>query len=355
MAGLLYAGTPGGLFAIRTDGSKALEALRGQVVNHLAVAHPVPGRQPGAAAVLACACPQLQLSGLHRMLGDMPGLQPEQQQPGLHLLEIAGEEDGAPASVVLSRLAWEGDARSCAAAPPPGGSGPPLLAVGSEPADVHVSTDGGACWTGADGFAAMPSRGTWSFPPPPHQPHCLSIELLPAPAPEEDPAGGGGGGGEWELVAGVEVGGVMRSGDGGASYSELNNGLHPDVHSCRVDPHDRSHWLAVTGRGLYATRNAGASWSEHAGVWEGRYTVGLAWNPERRGEVMVTAGDRPPALGVHVYLSQDGGERFEDVTEAAFLTKEAKGSRTPVPFFWRGQALLGADSAAGQSPSSVMH
>ena len=30
-----------------------------------------------------------------------------------------------------------------------------------------------------------------------------------------------------------------------------------DVHSCRIDPFDPRHWLAVTGRGLYATRDAG--------------------------------------------------------------------------------------------------
>jgi hypothetical protein len=197
----------------------------------------------------------------------------------------------------------------------------------------------------------------------------------------------------------------MRSRDGGASWQELNEGLYPggragragasvlssgivpcscvsprprrnqplagvgrqqagactlnprlprlgaDIHSCRINPHDPSHWLAVTGRGLYVTRDAGASQlrclgaccttrrpSPHLcapahrgaarppslslrprrcpprrpagaswrpqGSWSGLYTVGLAWNPARAGEVIITAGDRPPAIGVHAFLSQ---------------------------------------------------
>ena len=37
-----------------------------------------------------------------------------------------------------------------------------------------------------------------------------------------------------------------------------------------------------------------------------------------QGEVLLAAGDRPPAIGVHVYHSTDGGEHWQDITDAAF-------------------------------------
>jgi hypothetical protein len=189
-----------------------------------------------------------------------------------------------------------------------------------------------------------------------------------------------------QLVAGIEVGGVLVGGGGAGSdsFEEHNQGLYADVHSCRIDPHNPQHWLAVTGRGLYASDDAGSTWRAQ-GSWKGRYTIGLAFNPLRQGEVLVAAGDRPPAVGVHVYHSADGGESFQDITDAAFSgdTTEAKGSRTPVPYFANGQALLGTATghllasdyaerrtwravcrlphpilcmcAPRQSPSSVMH
>jgi hypothetical protein len=60
-----------------------------------------------------------------------------------------------------------------------------------------------------------------------------------------------------QIVAGIEVGGVLvssssgdaasGSGSGSGNWEERNEGLYPDVHSCRIDPHSPSHWLAVTG------------------------------------------------------------------------------------------------------------
>lgn len=137
------------------------------------------------------------------------------------------------------------------------------------------------------------------------------------------------------------------------------------------------------GRGLYASGDAGASWAAAApGMWKGRYTVGLAFNPQRRGEVLVAAGDRPPGVGVHMYRSTDGGSSWSDITGSVFggacgevsgdggcparcrapagaaprssprsldvphapLHTQAKGGCTPVPFFWGGQALVGTDT-----------
>lgn len=149
--------------------------------------------------------------------------------------------------------------------------------------------------------------------------------------------------------------------------------------------------------------------------------------------MLIAAGDKPPAIGVHLYRSTDGGDSWAEITDTVFSTPEcaevcllnsrmrdcgcclrfcclllwgaalpyhcnvpqssfhtmpccavqAKGSRTPVPFFHGSQALVGTDGghllasddpdrqqwrlmcrlphpvtcmvALGQSCSSVMH
>lgn len=182
--------------------------------------------------------------------------QPGPQDSGLHLLRRAdGGDEAAPAA---AERVWKGDARSCCAwDQPDGGLG---LAVGTEPADVFCSLDGGRTFSeGTDGFAAAPSRAQWKFPAPPHQPHVLSIEPLPVAA------GSGGadpGAGQVQLVAGIEVGGVLVSRDagGGGPWEERSKGLFTDVHSCRIDPHDPSRWLTVTGEVGLGLAAAGDSW-----------------------------------------------------------------------------------------------
>lgn len=101
--------------------------------------------------------------------------------------------------------------------------------------------------------------------------------------------------------------------------------------------------------------------------------------------MLLTAGDRPPSVGVHVFHSTSGGASWQEVTDAVFSGEcaGAKGGLTPVPYFGGGLALLGtatghllgaADgarrawrvlcavptqvtclAAPGRSPSSVMH
>lgn len=188
------------------------------------------------------------------------------------------------------RRVWEGDARSCAVGPD--GS----LYVGCEPAMVWRSVDGGERWGRCDAIDGLPSRGEWTFPPPPHEPHVLSIDFLP-----DDPA---------SVLAGVEVGGVILSHDGGDSWEERNEGVYVDVHSVRPDPSAAGSLFAVTGNGFYASEDAGASWErrmEGMGHW---YTTGLSVHPGRAGVLLVASGEGPPGVRGRVYSSVDGGRRW---------------------------------------------
>ena len=219
------------------------------------------------------------------------------------------------------RRIFEGDARSCAVGPD--GS----YWAGVEPAMVHRSDDGGHSWIRCDAIDSLPTRADWTFPPPPHEPHVLSIAFLP---------------GEPDCVlAGIEVGGVILSRDRGASWSELNAGVYVDVHSVRADPGAPGRLVAVTGRGFYASEDGGASWEQRMQGVGNRYTIGLQVNPERAGELLVTSGDRPPGLNGRVYHSLDAGRSWVELV-GSDLPETSR--RAPVPFFGDGAAWLATDT-----------
>ncbi len=253
---------------------------------------------------------------------------------------------------------WEGDARSCAIGPDG------ALIAGVEPAMSYRSDDGGDTWRRLDPIDALPTRAEWTFPPPPHEPHVLSIDFLP-----EDPAA---------LLAGVEVGGVILSPDRGETWVERNAGLYVDVHSVRPDPSQPGRLLAVTGSGFYASEDAGGSWERRMAGMDNGYTVGLGINPDRAGEVLVAAGDRPPGMNGRLYHSLDAGQTWIELTDSVLPGRHA---RAPVPFFAENGAWIGTDAGAlfraqsaggpwqsmhvlpapinavvaGGSPSSIMH
>ncbi|CAA9239570.1 MAG: hypothetical protein AVDCRST_MAG77-1453 [uncultured Chloroflexi bacterium] len=62
------------------------------------------------------------------------------------------------------------------------------------------STDGGATWTRGQSLRALPGYARWTYPGTPYTPHVMVIVPHPA-APDV-------------LLAGIEVGGIVRSDDG---------------------------------------------------------------------------------------------------------------------------------------------
>src|ERR671937_2165352 len=78
--------------------------------------------------------------------------------------------------------------------------------AGPEPSRLFRSDDGGGSWRALDALLELPSRPHWSFPPRPWTSHVRWI----APSPHNA-----------ELVlVGIELGGLMRTTDGGASFSD---------------------------------------------------------------------------------------------------------------------------------------
>jgi photosystem II stability/assembly factor-like uncharacterized protein len=137
--------------------------------------------------------------------------------------------------------------------------------AGTEPSALYRSDDGGETWRELAGLLELPSRPTWSFPPRPWTSHVRWI----APSPHDGDL----------LLVGIELGGLMRSTDGGVTWQDHRPGAQPDVHSLTWHPQ-------VEGR-AYEAGGGGAAWSEDGGeTWrpadEGRdrhYTWSVAVDP----------------------------------------------------------------------------
>ena len=95
--------------------------------------------------------------------------------------------------------------------------------AGTEPSRLFRSDDAGASWRELEALLELPSRPSWSFPPRPWTSHVRWI----APSPLDADL----------LLVGIELGGLMRSTDGGQSWQDHRPGAQPDVHSLAWHPH----------------------------------------------------------------------------------------------------------------------
>ena len=137
--------------------------------------------------------------------------------------------------------------------------------AGTEPSRLFRSDDGGDTWRELTALLELPSRPTWSFPPRPWTSHVRWI----APSPHDADL----------LLVGIELGGLMRSTDGGETWDDHRPGAQPDVHSLAWHPH-------VQGR-AYEAGGGGSAWSDDGGdTWhradDGRdrnYTWSVAVDP----------------------------------------------------------------------------
>jgi hypothetical protein len=154
------------------------------------------------------------------------------------------------------------------------------LYAGTEPSRLFAARDGGG-WAELTALQEIPSRDRWSFPPRPWTHHVRWI----APDPHRAE----------RLLVGIELGGVMYSDDGGASFSDHRPGAKLDAHAIAWHP-------SADGR-AYETAGDGAAWSHDGGrTWDavdaGRglgYCWALAVDPVDPERWYVSAASGPGA------------------------------------------------------------
>jgi len=127
------------------------------------------------------------------------------------------------------------------------------LYAGTRPARVYVADVGGddgfdsdaVEWRECDDFQELPSREEWQLPR--HENVAQVRDVHPDSAAAD------------RVVAGVEVGGVHASDDGGETWEERRTGVDDDIHELRVV--GPGEYVAATGFGLFRTTDGGDSWT----------------------------------------------------------------------------------------------
>src|SRR6476661_6838182 len=138
--------------------------------------------------------------------------------------------------------------------------------AGTEPSRLFRSDDRGESWRELEGLLELPSRPNWSFPPRPWTSHVRWI----APSPHDADL----------LLVGIELGGLMRSTDGGLSWQDHRPGAQPDVHSLAWHPHTAGRAYEAGGGGAAFSTNAGETWRPADDGRDRHYTWSVTVDPD---------------------------------------------------------------------------
>jgi photosystem II stability/assembly factor-like uncharacterized protein len=151
--------------------------------------------------------------------------------------------------------------------------------VGTEPSRLFRSDDGGDSWRELEALLELPSRPNWSFPPRPWTSHVRWI----APSPHDADL----------LLVGIELGGLMRSSDGGESWQDHRPGAQPDVHSLAWHPSVRGRAYEAGGGGSAYSVDDGETWQPADEGRDRHYTWSVAVDPDDPKLWFVSASTGP--------------------------------------------------------------
>jgi hypothetical protein len=182
--------------------------------------------------------------------------------------------------------------------PEPGGA----LLAGTEPARIFRSADGGASWSELDGITRIEGHEDWFLP---YSPRAGAVRNV-------YPAGD-------RLLASVEVGGLIASEDGGASWTCEPVIADEDIHFITSDPGDPRRLYAALGSaavhrppagerlaGVARSHDGGASWEKV----ETDYTRAVLV-PPGRPDLLLAAPALRVGRGGRIVVSADDGDTWE--------------------------------------------
>lgn len=165
---------------------------------------------------------------------------------------------------------------------------PEVLLVGTEPAAVLVTHDGGGTWVEAADVGRLRDEHGWSLPYSPAAGCIRGFSIA----------------GE-RVYAAAEVGGVLRSDDTGATWRLLAGDVHKDVHDLTGHAYHADLVYAATGGGRYRSRDGGLHWDL---IGDG-YTRAV-WSDPEQPQILLAGPARYVGAMGRVERSTDGGNTW---------------------------------------------
>ena len=293
-AGALFVGTDKGLFRLRFDPGGGVDVegpqLAGYHVQHVAAA---PGRPLD---LLAAVDHPVWGSHLHRSHdGGATWLDCDtvpRHPVGRHRQSLKA----------LWHLAWSPDGRR--------------LYAGIDPAGLFVSDDGGASWRDVPALNEHATRNCWEPARGLFALHSICID-------RENPA---------RLVVAISAGGVYRSEDAGASWTPANEGVRAEnlperfpvaghnVHRVVMHPLDGSRLYRQCYNGTYRSDDGGASWTEITDGLPSDFGYAIACDPFDPDTVW-----QVPESSSHLRCAVDGRLRVYRSVDAGHSWTSASG------------------------------
>jgi photosystem II stability/assembly factor-like uncharacterized protein len=210
-----------------------------------------------------------------------------------------------------------------------------VLYAGTKPAGVFVTHVGGARWTELESFRRIRGYRLWRSPsePPDWRAYVSNISVSPS-----DPK---------VLVAGVELGAVVRSEDGGRTWSNHKKGAIRDCHMLMFHP-SNGDWVYEAGAslsGASVSRDGGETWHKPKKGMKHPYGWTCAADPGRPEVWYVSAG--PYGLGFEPQAHQDGQADAAIYRSAGGAAWERLNGGLPQPMTHLAYALVTDREAAG--------
>ena len=168
--------------------------------------------------------------------------------------------------------------------------------VGSEPAEIWRSADCGATWDEFEAFRAVPEATQWGFHAPTRDSHVRDLRAAPGAASQ--------------LYAGIEVGGMVRSSDGGSSWQQLD-GLNDDIHCVNLSADRPDRLYVATAVAPYRSDDGGETWEMINDGLDRRYTLHISAAPDDADLVLVTVSENARRGSPKFYRSTDAGRSWE--------------------------------------------
>jgi len=208
--------------------------------------------------------------------------------------------------------------------------------AGGEPVALWVTHDAGENWTSIESVHDVPSVDKIDYPVSAVEPHIRDIVI---DVNDRN-----------TIYANLQVGYILKTTDGGATWKLLDNGLDADAHNLVSRSDDPKRLFLSTGghdfrsanapgRALYKSTNGGESWTPMGLEFDQEYSIPMVANPKNQ-DVMYSAlafgnpgswSSKPQGADTALIRTIDGGETWQALAGTPEIKKNFAESITIDP------------------------